>query len=151
MKALRSLFIGLALISFSLLISSCAKKGVVTQSPSPTPEVTKKTSQKDSRRYLKEGFISAHTFRVVLLIPQGREDSEKELRARGERRITGSMQAYVLNRTETIDQNRRAHIVGLAQRGTLTKTGEVHNGNEIFYFEVTEGNLKRRLSKGAPR
>jgi len=128
-----------AVLAAMLLFTSCSKSvKKVPERQKPCPD------EKLSREYLREGFISANTFRVVIVATENecRNDTEG-IAARAKKRAYVTLQKYIISKGRNFDKNTSAQILDLINtHGTFIRRTAGCRENNIFYYDIVKEDIQ---------
>ncbi|MCP4131458.1 MAG: hypothetical protein GY754_10810 [bacterium] len=149
-KAVIVLCIALALPFF---LSSC-KKQVKDPENGGTGDTTSVEPVKGDdtldKEYLKEGFMSSSTFRVVIIANKDEcEEDEDEIEEKAKKRAFSTLRKYLISNKGRLGRNASAKITNMINdKGSMEKQGDTcKEKNNIFYFDVKKSNIKKHLDK----
>lgn len=97
------------------------------------------------RDYVKEGFISRDTFRIVIIQPRESDQGEESIERTARQRAFVSLQKYLSSRNMTINQNTRVKLINLTEAcGSLRLFEEkCDTRKKVYLFEIKMANLKQ--------
>jgi hypothetical protein len=139
-------FIGFAILALSVLISliyiSCTR-----EVKKEAPEIDKGVKNEIVKDYIKEGFISTDTFRIVIIQPRECDDERERIEKSAQQRAFVSLQKYLSSINQTVNNNTRAKLLNLTkQNGSLKILEEKCDQRKIVYiFEIKKANLKHYI------
>lgn len=109
------------------------------------PETDRGERDKLVRDYVKEGFISRDTFRIVIIQPRESDDGAESIEKSARQRAFVSLQKYLSSRNMTINKNTRAKLINLTEAcGSLRLFEEkCDTRKKVYLFEIKKANLKQ--------
>jgi len=134
------------------LIFTCCKKQVKEETKIPVDKKIEVVTPEDDeipKEYLKEGFVSKDTFRVVILSTKDDcESNVDEIRKKAEKRAEVTLQKYLISVNKVVDQNARAEILKLInENGDFSKRDEECKKNNVFFFDIKKKLIKNQVEK----
>lgn len=138
--------IAIATIIFLLFIAAaCSKKTISTTKPDD--KKTDISEEKIEEIYLKEGFISDTTFRIVIVdcIEKSHETHES-LNDKAVKRALASLQKYIIENNMIYDNNTRARLINLIENNSsFAKQAISCNKNNVYYLNIKKRNIKEYI------
>jgi len=135
-----------------LLIFSCSKKVKKDEDLTGKKDPVEKTEERDARldkKYMKEGFISNNTFRVIILATL--EECENDITGieeKARKRAIATLQKLLISKNRIVDNNVRTEILNIVNRYGNLKNKDIRCGNNnVFFFDIEKNNLSQYLMK----
>ncbi len=136
----------LSLVLISLLYISCTRE-VKKEAPEIEKGMDKGVKEEIVKDYIKEGFISTDTFRIIIIQPRECDDERERIEKSAQQRAFISLQKYLSSIDKTINNNTRVKLLNLTkQNGSLKILEEKCDRRKIVYtFEIKKVNLKHYI------
>lgn len=134
------IIVSISIASILLNLAGCSTNKKTSIKNEKSSEV--KNEEVTKTEYLREGFVSKNTFRVVIL-SAGNESSE-EIRQKAADRALATLRHYIISENKKYDNNVKAQLMELIDDGKLSekKTG---GREKVYFFDVTDDNLKKQV------
>lgn len=99
------------------------------------------------QEFMKEGFISGDTYRIVVVSPKdGVCDSPKEIENIARKRALASLQKYLMEKRNAAGHNINAEILNLINHsGTLVDTRAKCETREVYHFDIRRNNIRQYI------
>ncbi|PKL40587.1 MAG: hypothetical protein CVV44_03005 [Spirochaetae bacterium HGW-Spirochaetae-1] len=142
----------LFLLSLVLLIPglSCSGKKVKenADNKSTSCSIENLSPEEFEKRYMKEGFISDRTFRIIILAPV--EECESDIDAvqeKARKRAISTLQKYLISENRIVNQKSTAEIINIVNTyGMLIKKDIRCQNNYVFFYDIERDNLQRHVN-----
>jgi hypothetical protein len=126
-----------------LFLASCGKNQVKdggADKPSPEPSA-KLTSNGNGERYENEGFITANTYRIMIVAINDGSIDEKEYDKQIRNKAVASLKKYISSRNKSLTANTNAQILNLiADYGSVKQV--IIDGKKLFVLDIDRQGLR---------